>query len=81
VIAPAEALSTGGARERLLASVGSLMPDKVVPPTEAFPTIGTFIGIFHLMRYLMHEVGVGTKAFAVSEIFTGSLSQVRSLMI
>lgn len=40
MVAPAEALPTGGAREGLLARVCSLMPDEVVPPAEALPTLG-----------------------------------------
>lgn len=44
MIASAEALPTGRACERFLASVCSLMPDEVVPPTEAFPTFIALAG-------------------------------------
>lgn len=39
MIASAEAFSTGRAREWFLASMCSLVPDEVVPPTEGFPTL------------------------------------------
>ncbi|TEA28792.1 hypothetical protein DBR06_SOUSAS24510051, partial [Sousa chinensis] len=65
---------------RFLSSVDSPVSNEACTPTEAFPTVSTFIWIFYLRRYLMHEMGVWTKAFAISEIFIGSLPQVRPLM-
>jgi hypothetical protein len=38
------------------------------------PVFGTFMWIFYLVVYLLHEMGIGTKVFAVSEPLMGTFS-------
>lgn len=65
---------------RFFSSVDSSVSDEACTPTEAFPTVSTFIWILYLMRHLIQEMGVWAKAFAISEIFIGSVSQAWSLI-